>query len=138
MLCGDIYRIYLDPQASDKRMLMMSRAIIFVILAGALLLISGNMGAMILNWSYLSMGLRGTVAFAPLCAALFLPGRIPARYALAAMGIGPLLILIGSFILPAGVDPLFLGMAGSLLIMGVGIGRSRLPYASSNPWRKLS
>ena len=67
------------------------------------------------------MGLRGAVAFGPLCAALFLPGRISEKFALAAMIAGPTLVLLGKFILPPSVDSLFLGIAGSFVILGIGL-----------------
>ena len=66
------------------------------------------------------MGLRGAVAFAPMCFALFSPGRIGAKFAGAAMVCGPVLVLVGSFILPPDIDPLFLGMAGSGIICFMG------------------
>ena len=66
------------------------------------------------------MGLRGAVAFAPLCFALFLPGRVSRNYAVVAMIAGPLLVIACSFILPDHIDPLFLGMGGSLLICFIG------------------
>lgn len=80
------------------------------------------------------MGLRGAVAFGPLCTALFLPGKIPPRFAFVSMMIGPLLVLVGKFTLPAGIDPLFLGLAGSLVVLAAGliVGRRsrRLPLNS--------
>ena len=75
---------------------------------------------MILNWSFLSMGLRGAVLFAPLCFALFAPGRISKRWAAAAIVVGPVLVLVGAKILPSHSDPLFLGMAGAILVCALG------------------
>lgn len=120
MLVNDLYRVYFDRYAGDARILLVSRLFIAAILIGSLCAVAGDMGAMILNWSYLSMGLRGAVAFAPLCAALFLPGRIPSGYALAAMIAGPTLVLLAKLLLPPSIDPLFPGLGGSMAILAVG------------------
>lgn len=67
------------------------------------------------------MGLRGSVAFIPLCTALFMPGKVPPRYAMAAMIAGPIFTLVGKFILPATIDSLFLGIAATIVITAAGI-----------------
>lgn len=120
MLVNDLYRVYFDPSADDARILLVSRLVIAAIPVGSLCAVAGNMGAMILNWSYMSMGLRGAVAFAPLCAALFLPGRIASGYALGAMFAGPSLVLLGKLVLPPSIDPLFLGLGVSAAILAIG------------------
>ena len=116
MLCNDIFKALLRPNATSKECLRFSRLTIVVILAIATLFGVGGAGSLILSWSVLSMGLRGAVTFAPLCFALFSPGRISRKFVAAAIVAGPLLVVIGAFILPDYIDPLFLGMGGSLLI----------------------
>ncbi len=120
MICNDIYRIYFNKNASDKTVLFATRIIIALILVTAALFTTGNMGSLILSWSFMSMGLRGAVSFAPLCCALFLPGRIAKRFALYAMIAGPFFVLIGKFILPKFIDPLFLGVGVSIILMAIG------------------
>ena len=124
MLCNDIYKPFIRPDANEKQCLRFSRLSIVAVFAAAAVLCMGEVGSLILGWSFLSMGLRGAVAFAPLCFALFLPGRLRKRYALAAVITGPLLVLIGFFLLPAQIDPLFPGMAGSLLICLLGCSKT--------------
>lgn len=138
MLCNDIYKKYINRTPSDAKSLLMTRLIIVAILASAALFTMGNMGSLILGWSFMSMGLRGAVAFGPLCTALFLPGRIPHQFALASMLVGPVLVLVGKFVLPAGIDPLFLGLAASLLVLAAGMllgrkNRSRTPLSHKEP-----
>lgn len=120
MLCNDIYKVLLRPNATGKECLRFSRCVIVVILVAAALFGTGRVGTMILSWSFLSMGLRGAVAFAPLCFALFSPGRINTKFAAAAIAAGPLMVIVGSFVLPSDIDPLFPGMAGSLLLCFIG------------------
>ena len=67
------------------------------------------------------MGLRGSVAFIPLCTALFMPGKVSPKYAMAAMIAGPIFTLVGKFILPATIDSLFLGIAATIVITAAGI-----------------
>jgi SSS family solute:Na+ symporter len=79
----------------------------------------------ILNFAFLSMGLRGTVVFAPLCCALWLKNRIDPRWAILAIVLGP----FTEFILPLFVEmpfnPLFAGVGMTFLIMGAGLVRGR-------------
>lgn len=72
--------------------------------------------AIINDFGFLSMGLRAAVALAPLFAALFLPGRIPARFAIAASITGPIVVMLCKFMLPSSVDPLFPGVLVAIVI----------------------
>ena len=79
---------------------------------------------LILDFSFLSMGLRAAVVFAPLLGALFCKGGIAPGYAMAAMVAGPLCVMAGKLI-GTSFDPLFLGMAAALLIVGIGFMHGR-------------
>ena len=120
MISNDIYKVYFNKNASDKTLLKATRIIIALILGTAALFTTGNLGSLILGWSFMSMGLRGAVSFAPMCAALFLPGLVNKKFALYAIIAGPVFVLIGKFILPSFIDPLFLGVGVSILIMTAG------------------
>ncbi len=120
IFCRDLYKVYINKQATPERSLTVTRVIIAVILMVCALFSLGDLGDLILGWSFMSMGLRGSVALFPLCTALFMPGKIPSRFAMAAMITGPVFTLIGKFLLPAAIDSLFLGVAASLLVMGIG------------------
>ena len=119
VLSADIYKP-LRRKASEREMLLVSRGFILLILLAAGIFACGEAGSMILNWSFLSMGLRGAVLFAPLCFALFLPGRVPTGFAAAAVIAGPVAVLAGNALLPSYIDPLFPGMAVALLICILG------------------
>ena len=120
MICNDIYKVYINKNPDDKTSLKVARITILIILVGAALFTTGNLGSLILGWSFMSMGLRGAVAFAPLCCALFMPGKIDKKYAIVAIILGPALVLVGKFILPSTIDPLFLGVLASMLVMFIG------------------
>lgn len=120
MFSRDIYKVYVNKNASPEKTLKITRIIIVVILAVSAIFSMGNLGDLILGWSFMSMGLRGSVAFIPLCTALFMPGKIPPKYAMASMIAGPVFTLLGKFILPSSIDSLFLGVAVTIVITAVG------------------
>jgi len=66
------------------------------------------------------MALRGAVAFCPLCAALFLPKRVPGSFAFWSMVVAPVIVIVGQFTISEHIDPLFVGIFGSLVILAVG------------------
>ncbi len=104
---------------------MLGRTWMIVILALSCILSCGPLGDMILGFAFMSMGLRAAVVFAPLIAALFFPGKVSHKMAVAAIITGPVAVLIGNLIaLP--FDPLFIGIAVSCLfiIMGAFIKKS--------------
>ena len=120
IFCRDIYKVYINKNASPEKSLTVTRIIIVGILVVCAIFSLGDLGDLILGWSFMSMGLRGSVAFIPLCTALFMPGKIPPKYAMASMIAGPVFTLIGKFILPATIDSLFLGVAVTIVITAVG------------------
>jgi SSS family solute:Na+ symporter len=121
ILSHDVFKAYVKKDASDRAMLLTTRLSIAALLALGVLFTTGNLGSLILGWGVMSMGLRAAVMFAPLCGVLFLPGQIRPRFALAAVLGGPLFVLIGVFVLPSTVDPLFLGVGASCLMMLAGM-----------------
>jgi len=124
MFCADIYSVY-RKSAGPANMLLVSRITLACILTAAALVSLGNLGSLILSWSFMSMGLRGAVACGVLSLALFLPGRIPANYAFWSMIVGPVCILIGKPLLGSIIDPLFIGVAGSLAVLLAGYLREK-------------
>ncbi len=94
---------------------------IVLVLVAAGLLSCGALGDTILQFAFMSMGLRGAVIFAPLLCALWLPGKVRPKYAMAAVIAGPAAVLVFGLwkILP--FDSLFAGIGVSLVIMVVGL-----------------
>jgi SSS family solute:Na+ symporter len=130
MFVKDIYKQFINKSPSDKRTLVVSRLVIVVVLLAAALFTFGDMGSLILGWSFMSMGLRGAVAFVPLCAVLFLPGKIHKNAAFISMLVSPVLVLVFKVLISAGllssaIDPLFPAIGGSALIFVCGYLYSR-------------
>ncbi|MDD4834397.1 MAG: sodium:solute symporter family protein [Lutispora sp.] len=128
----DIYKNYINKKADDDKLLKISRLVIVVSLALALLFTTGNAKSLILKWSFMSMGLRGATVFGPLCAALFIKGKVKDKYAIASMIISPLSVLLGKLFLPQSFDPLFLGIGISFMLIILGIFASRSHHTIEN------
>ncbi|MCR4432082.1 MAG: sodium:solute symporter family protein [Tepidanaerobacteraceae bacterium] len=121
ILTNDIYARYIKKDADDLSKLKFTRFMIVFVLALTLIFIAGNIKSMILNWNFMSMGLRGAGIFIPLCAALFFKGRVNKNFAILSMIMGPLSMLAGKNLLPKNVDPLFLGIAVNFIIILMGL-----------------
>ena len=109
---------------SSSAALIVTRGTILAILVIAAAVAILVPGAMINDFGFLSMGLRGAVVFLPLCGGLWLKGKIAGQYAVASIVAGPVAVLAGKLLgLP--FDPLFLGMAVCAVIMVFGLLRGR-------------
>ncbi len=117
ILTGDIIVKLLKKKTDDGRLLLISRLVLALIFLLAAAFSFGNLGGMILNYSFLSMGLRGAAGIVPFSAALFMKGKLSPFCATASMIAGVALTLIGKLILPDTVDPLFLGLLASLAVL---------------------
>ena len=112
-------------------------AIVGKIITAAVLLLgcclsTGSLGDTILQFAFMSMGLRGAVVLVPMCCALWLPGKIPHKFAMCSIIVAPLLVLVFGVLNVLPFDALFIGIAASLVIMAVGylVGRNRQPLGA--------
>jgi SSS family solute:Na+ symporter len=117
----DFYAQKKGKKASDSETLLFSRLSIMAVLFFAALFTTGNLSSLILQWSYLSMGLRGAAILAPLMGALFFKGKIGVTWALASIVGGPSSMILWKSLFPTGLDPLLPGMAISFLCMAIGL-----------------
>ena len=120
ILVNDIFK-RLAPKLSDPDLkLKVTRLTLVGVLLAAALITAVVPGAVINDFGFLSMGLRAAVVFFPMCAALFCPGRIHSRWALASITAGPAAGLVGNLAsLP--FDPLFAGLLANAVLMGAGL-----------------
>ncbi len=124
MLTRDIFARFLPirPGYSELRL---TRVIVFVVAVSAVAVTLANLGSLVLDWNYLSMGLRGAGTFFPLSAAVFWPGRIKSRWAMLAIAGGALTSLGWNFFLPQCGDPLYSGLLVSAGLLLAGVRRQR-------------
>ncbi|RME74606.1 MAG: sodium:solute symporter family protein [Chloroflexi bacterium] len=119
MFTEDIYR-RLVPHASDRQLLLTSRLAVVGVTGLGLAFVSGNLNSLILEWSFLSMGLRGATLFWPLLAAVFAPRHVSPKAGVWAIGLGPLSAVLWAVLGPESVDPLYVGLSVSLGVLLAG------------------
>ncbi len=100
--------------------IMIERILLVLLLFIACVLSMGPLGDTILKFSFMSMGLRGATIFIPLCCALWLPGTVKKGYAIVAIILGPLSVLMFEMWGILNFDSLFVGVIISALIMLLG------------------
>lgn len=120
MLTKDIYQKYISPQANEVKLLHISKILIVLVAASTLLFVTGNLKTLILQWSFLSMGLRGATLCIPLLAAIFWPNFINAKAGLLALVAGPAADIIWKLVFPEGIDPLYIGLLVSFVCLAAG------------------
>lgn len=119
ILVNDIFCKVSKSLADAKKKLYTTRVTIVVTLCFAAAIALIVPGAIINDFGFLSMGIRGTVVFIPLTCALFIKGKIAPRAVLISMIAGPVAVLGGNLMgLP--FDSLFLGIFVCLVIIGTG------------------
>lgn len=104
-------------EKNEQKKLVKSRIIIATVLFIAVIFTIGDLESIILQWSFMSMGLRGAVLFLPLIGALFFPKKIPAVAIILSIIVGPLVVLLGKVVLQLPFDSLFLGLAANIFII---------------------
>lgn len=97
------------------------RSLIIILLLIASVLSMGPLGDTILNFAFMSMGLRGATIFAPLCCALWLKGKVDSKWAFWGIVSGPVIVLIFGLLDILPFDPLFVGVLVSCFVMFMGI-----------------
>ena len=120
MFTHDIYQRIIAPGAKDKNILLVSRLSIVAITGLSLLITLGNMDSFILQWSFLSMGLRGSTILLPLLGALFARKWVKSKAGTFAIALAPTVSTIWAILMPNKMDPLYIGLVISFLVLTVG------------------
>ena len=118
-LTSDILTLLLPRLKAHRQ--TVSRVMIVLVLAVAGLMACGSLGDIILQFTFMSMGLRAAVVFVPLNFSLWLSGRVKHPYAMAAVIAGPLVVLLFGLWKVLPFDPVFAGVGASLIIMTAGL-----------------
>jgi len=117
MFTRDIYQKYINTRADDRQMLMTSRIVLVTVVGLTILFVTGNLKSMILQWSFLSMGLRGACIFLPLLGAIFFKKFVSPVGGVLALAVGPLADLFWKLAVPEGIDPLYAGLLASFIVL---------------------
>lgn len=100
--------------------LLQLRLLTLAVLVAALLLLVANLGSAIMQWSFLSMGLRGATLCFPLLAAVFFGPRVSRRGGALAVLLAPSCVLLAGLAGWSFIPPLYLGLGVALLALLVG------------------
>ncbi|MGI6029447.1 MAG: sodium:solute symporter family protein [Candidatus Heteroscillospira sp.] len=119
ILVNNLY-LRLKPDADTRGQLAFSRGVIVAILVISVIVINCGASDAVLQYNFLSMGLRSSVLFLPMCASLFLPGKISRRFATASIVLGPVALLLGKYALSLPFDCIFFGLMvnGAIMLLG--------------------
>ena len=109
----DLLRFWLQNKLSE---LLIFRLITLTVLVAAFFLLLSNLGSAIMDWSFLSMGLRGATLCFPLLFAVFLPTTNWRQAGLVSIMVAPTAVVLLGFFPITGVPPLFFGLGLSLLV----------------------
>ncbi len=109
----DLLRYWLQNKLSE---LLIFRLITLAVLVAAFVLLLTNLGSAIMDWSFLSMGLRGATLCFPLLFAVFLPTTNWRQAGLVSIMVAPTAVVLLGFFPITGVPPLFFGLGLSLLV----------------------
>lgn len=124
IITSDIYS-RIRPERDSAKQLLVSRVSIIATLVVSVFFLFGNLQSIILQWGFMSMGLRAATAFFPMCGALFFRGKLKYRFVLASMVIGPAIVMSAK-LFSINFDPLLLGMAAALIVMLLGADKASL------------
>ncbi|OHB24833.1 MAG: sodium:solute symporter [Desulfuromonadaceae bacterium GWC2_58_13] len=116
-LVGRLFR------SSDRLRLL--RLLTLAVLVAALLLLVANLGSAIMQWSFLSMGLRGATLCFPLLAAVCFGSRVSRRGGALSVFLAPSCVLLAGLAGWTFLPPLYLGLGVSLLALSIGFRPSR-------------
>jgi len=119
MFSRDIYKTLIHKEATDKQELLSLRMSVLVVLGLTTLMVLFNLDSLILQWSFLSMTLRGTVVFMPLLAILIWKDQTPKSAGLIAMILAPTITILLNVLGFTAVDPLYIGMGISAMVFAV-------------------
>ncbi|MDR3565521.1 MAG: sodium:solute symporter family protein [Negativicutes bacterium] len=100
----------------ERTALWINRAIVLLIILFAVSITFGNLKTMVLEWNFLSLGLRGAGVFLPLTAAIFWPGHFDRRLAVWSMAAGACVAFGWKIVFPEGIDPLYPGLLANAVV----------------------
>lgn len=116
MISRDIFKAVFN--LNDHLILLwINRAFVFLITLAAEIVVFYNADSFVLDWTYLSMALRGAGIFLPLTFAILFKNKVPAKAGLFAMIAGIFAALTWKLFFPEAKDTLFPSLGFNLLFL---------------------
>ena len=107
---------------NDHRVLLwINRSFVFLITLAAEIVVFYNSDSYVLDWTYLSMAIRGAGIFLPLTFAILFKNKVPARAGLLSMIAGIFVALTWKLLFPEAKDTLFPSLAFNLIFLLPGV-----------------
>lgn len=106
---------------SNSKILLTNRLTILITMVVGTYFSYLYLNATILELNFLSMILRGAGVFVPLSLAVFKPGWLTPKWAFASICCGTLLPIISKMVLHLTINPLYLGLGSSALLIIIGV-----------------
>lgn len=127
IIVNDIMKKFIKELSDVRTSLVVTRITLLCVLIAAGVVAAIVPGAVINDFGFLSMGLRGAVIFLPVTFALYYKAKIRKEFIVASMSIGPIIVIAGNLV-NVKVDPLILGMGVSLVCILIGMIVSKKIY----------
>ncbi|MBU2703435.1 SSS family solute:Na+ symporter [Sporomusaceae bacterium BoRhaA] len=113
--------LFLLKKRSFRAVLWLTRGCVLFVTLLATIVTFGNLKSLVLEWNFLSMGLRGAGVFLPFTLAIFYPGRLSKKWAFYSIMAGSFVTLGWKLIWPTGLDPLYGGLIASFICVCCGL-----------------
>ena len=112
---------------NGRKLLYTLRFVVLLVMAAACLVAIVNLDSQVLFWNFLSMSMRGCGVFLPLTLAIFSPRSIAKKWAVASIVVSTVVPVALGLAVPLPVDPLYIGLAISGMMMMAGYARRWRP-----------
>ncbi|WP_316979403.1 sodium:solute symporter family protein [Shumkonia mesophila] len=119
MISNDIVRGVFGVR-SDAHILLANRASVATVACMAMAIALSSLNSYVLDWSYMSMALRGGGIFLPLTLAIFRPGLLSGRWGVASMFVSTVAAVASWMFFPK-LIPLFVGLIVSVGLVAIAV-----------------
>lgn len=116
----------------DLKLLKVTKMTVLAVMILACVISIANRGSEVLFWNYLSMALRGGGIFIPFTIAVFLPGHLTKKWAVISMAGSTLAALLSVSVIHLPMDPLFVGLMVSVILIIPGIRVKKIPGTNAH------
>ena len=120
MISRDIFKAVFCFE-NHRVLLWINRSFVFLITLAAEIVVFYNSDSYVLDWTYLSMDLRGAGIFLPLTFAIIFKNKVPAKAGLLSMLAGIFVALTWRLFFPEAKETLFPSLAFNLLFLLPGV-----------------
>ena len=120
MISRDIFKAVFCFE-NHRVLLWINRSFVFLITLAAEIVVFYNSDSYVLDWTYLSMALRGAGIFLPLTFAIIFKNKVPAKAGLLSMLAGIFVALTWRLFFPEAKETLFPSLAFNLLFLLPGV-----------------